>query len=235
LVWLTTREHYVAHRLLSRAFPFDDAMAQAVWLMAQRRVPPGSRVYEAVRARVVEASSARLKNTRETQGAELEAKRVAGVRRYHQSEAGRKATREAAKLRPLKIDAAIAAVSRPVVCLELGEEFPSAAAAARWCHLQGYPKATGNVIGQCADPRMPNRLTAYGYTWAFKDGTAPRNKPADHRRSLPKVVRVSTGEVFPTAYLAAQLLGNHRLQASIIRVCKTGKGTAAGEQWKFAE
>jgi hypothetical protein len=232
LVYLTTREHYVAHRLLAKAFPFDKAMVQSVWLMAQRSKIPGSRVYEMLRAQVAVASSERLKTTRAVGGVELEAKRVAGIRAYHATpEAAVARAAQAAKTK-WNTEAAREAKRRAVICKESGAAFPSLIAAAAWCKSQGHEKAAANNIGIAAS--TGGRVIAYDHYWEYADGK-PRVSIDSTRmpRKLPGVIRVSTGEVFRSAYLAAQAMGSPSLQANIIRVCREGAGTAGGERWEF--
>jgi hypothetical protein len=168
LVYLTTREHYVAHRLLAKAFPFDKAMVQSVWLMAQRSKIPGSRVYEMLRARVAVASRGRIK---ELQASEkwpsvLE-KRTASLRAWHASDEGRAATKARIARTKRVPSKAKEIFGKPIRCHETGAVFPSMTDAAVWCKTQGHAKAVSTVIGRCANPGLPGRKTAYGYRWEF--------------------------------------------------------------------
>lgn len=56
--------------------------------------------------------------------------------------------------------------SKPVLCLETGEEFGSALNARDWLRANGQPSASSGPIGECC--KGSTRYSkAYGYTWRY--------------------------------------------------------------------
>jgi hypothetical protein len=62
------------------------------------------------------------------------------------------------------IDAIVKAHSKPVVCTDNGMHFSCCVDAAKWLHSQGYSKAQGRPISDCAKGKY---LKAYGHKWKY--------------------------------------------------------------------
>lgn len=61
LVWLTPREHWLAHKLLLRIFPNEPKIQQAIWMMSHTRgLIKSAREYEYLRLRCSEGLKANL-------------------------------------------------------------------------------------------------------------------------------------------------------------------------------
>jgi hypothetical protein len=252
LVYLTTREHYIAHRLLARAFPTDTKMLYAAWMMAQRGTIRTSTAYARLREQITAASTARM--AANYADPEFVAALRSGHAKWLASPASKEVLRkngEAHARRNPELtlgarmkDPAFAekarrahaeAVSIPVVRVETGEVFPSAAAAAAWSRENGFAKACASGINSCARNTSTRRTTAAGSRWQQVGGKPPPALNSGANRTQPGVLRVSTGEVFVSAYAAAKAIGNTKQQANIFRVCRAGVGCAAGEKWRFSD
>lgn len=117
--------------------------------------------------------------------------------------------------------------SRPVVCWETGEEFPSAREAALRVGA-AYPSGITTAIARHA--------TAGGFHWYYADQPKPAQEELTDphaRKNARSVVCWESGESFPSAAVAAKAMGLPA--ASKIReACRRGT-RAAGFHWHYAD
>lgn len=114
---------------------------------------------------------------------------------------------------------------RRVACLETGETFESAVAAAKAVGLK-----SSSAISACLRGSVK---TAGGYHWAFEGSDATiEGIEADRKRRIRRVVCLETGEIFDNASEAARTVGIKC--PSGISACLNGKTlTAGGLHWTF--
>ena len=143
---LTSREHWIAHRLLYKLYPTDSRMTYAMWRLAnhQMRGRLTSRLYEILRKNFSDArSKAMLADSVWSQYGS----KGAGAR---DKDAWRKA-----------MDITH---GKKVKCIETEDVFDTLTKASDWLKQNGYPKAIGNKIGMCCSGKIKR---AYKLTWEY--------------------------------------------------------------------
>lgn len=132
-----------------------------------------------------------------------------------------------------------AALSRPVVCLDDGREFPSANAAARECGL-----SSSLVIEVCR--RNPRRISAGGrvfrYRGDYTDAAAElaeaearrqRRSEAASRRARKAVICLNDGKIYQKTAEAGTAYGIH--PSFVAEVARGKKGSAHGLVFRYQE
>ncbi|MBR5912782.1 MAG: GIY-YIG nuclease family protein [Selenomonadaceae bacterium] len=113
---------------------------------------------------------------------------------------------------------------KTVMCIETGEIFPSARAAAKYVGVS-FSLISIALHGKCK--------TAGGFRWKFANADTPQETFYKDTRKK-SVICVETGEIFPTIKAAADIL-NLKNPASISGALHGRAKTAGGYHWKYTK
>lgn len=130
---------------------------------------------------------------------------------------------------------------RKVVYCSNGMSFESTRAAADWCKVNGYPKASDPHISACSLGKL---LTAYGHAWSYESTPEPpkfHGRPSIHeaaRLAFSVPVETNCGMKFGSLTEAQDFLkknGHPKASFANISTCASGKRSKAyGYGWAYS-
>jgi hypothetical protein len=241
---LSVREHFVAHKLLSKLHPDIVGLRYAVLRMLRARKNHGLKLTsrqiaahktQASKATALRSAAAMLDPERLAQQ-----KEIAKAMHTPEAKQKQKLAMEQVRANPAFETKRIAAVKKAgvlkqvaVYCVEAHTRFPSMDAAVSWLKSQSLPANKAAICRACKQGR-----TSAGYTWVYASKAEGAKSKTGQPSGRPVICK-STGQKFSSITAAADWVrvttGLKAAPNNIVVCCQGKRESAFGYRWAYAD